>query len=140
MFRHIMVPVDLLHSDTLDRAIEVAAEEARLHDARATFVSVTAQGPTRVADSPDDFRAKLERFAEQKTRKHGVYFAPHPIFSNDPTTDVDDRLLAAVESLDVDLVVMASHKPGFAEYFWPSNGGKIASHSGASVFLVREPD
>jgi nucleotide-binding universal stress UspA family protein len=58
--------------------------------------------------------------------------------SNDPTTDVDDTLLRTIEETGAELVIMASHKPDLADYFWPSNGGKIASHSDASVFIVRD--
>jgi hypothetical protein len=32
---------------------------------------------------------------------------------------------------------MASHVPGLTEYVWPSNGGKLAGHAKASVFVVR---
>ena len=50
----------------------------------------------------------------------------------------NDEFVKAVEDTGADLVIMASHKPGLAEYFWPSNGGKLASHSGVSVLLVRD--
>ena len=60
------------------------------------------------------------------------------MIAHDPTTDVDDALLKAVDETGADLVVMASHKPGLAEYFWPSNGGKLAGHTGVSVMLVRD--
>jgi hypothetical protein len=33
---------------------------------------------------------------------------------------------------------MATHRPGLADRLWPSNGGKVATHSGASVLLVRD--
>ena len=137
MFRHILVPVDLLHLDKLDRALAVAAEEARLRGARVTYVSVSISAPSRVASGPDAFRKKLERFAADQARHHSIDTNAQALFSNDPSTDVDDTLLKAIEDLGADLVIMASHTPGIAEYFWPSNGGKIASHSKASVFLVR---
>jgi nucleotide-binding universal stress UspA family protein len=46
-------------------------------------------------------------------------------------------LLSAINDAGADLVVMASHVPGLTEYVWPSHGGKIASHSTASVFVIR---
>jgi nucleotide-binding universal stress UspA family protein len=46
-------------------------------------------------------------------------------------------LMAAIGELSTDLVVMASHVPNIADYLWPSNGGKIASHATASVMIVR---
>ena len=52
-------------------------------------------------------------------------------------TDVDDVLLRAAEEVGGGLVVMASHVPKLVDYIWPSNGGKIAAHSKAAVFVVR---
>ena len=138
MFKHILAPIDLLHLDKLERALTVTAEEARLRGAHVTFVSVSIAAPSRVASGPEDFRSKLERFASEESDRRGIEASAHAVFSNDPMTEVDDRLLKAIDDLNADLVIMASHKPGIAEYFWPSNGGKIASHSKASVFLVRD--
>ena len=45
--------------------------------------------------------------------------------------------LKAVEEQKADLVVMQSHVPNLTDYIWPSNGGTVASHSRASVFVVR---
>ena len=138
MFKKILAPVDLLHLDKLDRALAVTADQARHNGASVAYVSVTIAGPSRVARGPDEFRAKLENFVAAQVKEHGVDGQAHPVFSNDPTTDVDDALLKAVQDVGADLVIMASHKPGFVDYFWPSNGGKIATHSDASVFLVRD--
>jgi len=138
LFKKILAPVDLLHLDKLDRALAVTADEARRHSAIVTYVSVTIAGPSRVARGPDEFRAKLERFVANQVSLHGLDGRAHVAFSNDPTTDVDDALLKAVREIEADLVIMASHKPGFVDFFWPSNGGKIATHSDASIFLVRD--
>ena len=138
MFKHILVPVDLAHLGTLDRALLVAAQEARQHGARITYVSVSGTGPGAVAHNPEEFRTKLDEFARQQGEIHKIDAEALALFSNDVTTDVDDALLDAVKESDADLVIMASHKPGIAEYFWPSNGGKLASHAGTSVFLVRD--
>ena len=59
------------------------------------------------------------------------------LVSHDPSSDVDDILLKAVKDTGADLVVMASHVPNIMDYVWPSNGGKLATHTDASVFLVR---
>ena len=138
MFQKILAPVDLAHLDKLERALELTAAEAKQHGAPVTYVSVTASGPTSLADKPEEFQSMLADFAAQQAERHGIDAKSLALITNDPTTEVDDVLLTAVEDTGADLVVMASHKPGFIDYFWPSNGGKIASHSTASVFLVRD--
>ncbi len=138
MFKRILAPVDLAHLNKLERALNVTAEEARHHGAPVTFVSVTTAAPGPLAHNPDEFRAKLDTFTKEQADSQGIDATAHAVFSHDPTTDVDDALLKAIEDVGADLVIMASHKPGLVEYFWPSNGGKIASHSDASVFIVRD--
>ncbi len=138
MFRRILAPVDLAHLDGLDRALTVTAEEAQHYGAPDTFVSETSAAPATVAHNPDEFRAKLEAFAKDQSDSRGIDATALALVSHDPTTDVDDALLGAVQSTGADLVIMASHKPGIAEYFWPSNGGKMAAHAGVSVFVVRD--
>ncbi|TMV09155.1 universal stress protein [Ruegeria sediminis] len=138
MFKRIMAPVDLAHLDKLERALNVVADEAKRHGASVAYVSVTAATPGPLGHNPEEFRARLEEFAAEQARKHDIKADAHMIVSHDPTTDIDDALMQAVSDTKADLVVMASHKPGLAEYFWPSNGGKISAHSSASVFVVRD--
>lgn len=138
MFKRIMVPVDLAHLSKIGRALEVAADLARHYGAEVTYVSITAPTPGPVAHNPSEFAEKLAVFAQTEAERRGIQVGIHPMIGHDPTTDTDDVLMKAVQEIEADLVVMASHKPGLASYFWPSNGGKIASHSDVSVMLVRD--
>ena len=137
MFRKIMVPVDLAHIETLAHARGVAGDLARHYGIPVCYVGVTAATPGAVAHNPQEFSAKLAAFGKAEAGEYGISADTHAAVSHDPTTDVDDTLLAAVDETGADLVVMASHIPGLADYIWPSNGGKIAAHSRASVLVVR---
>ncbi len=90
-----------------------------------------------MAHNPQEFETKLEAFAQDEAKKHGHDATSKAYTSHDPTVDVDDTLLKAVKDIGADLVVMASHAPNILDYVWPSNGGKVAEHSDASVFVVR---
>lgn len=138
MFTRIMVPVDLRHLDKLKRALDVSAQLSKANNAPIVYVAVTSNTPSELAHNPAEFAAKVRQFANDTASAYGIESDIHVIASHDPTTDVDDALLRAVRDTGSDLVVMASHKPGLAEYFWPSNGGKVASHSDASVLVVRD--
>lgn len=138
MFQHILAPVDLAHLDDLQRALDVTASQAKHYDAPVTYVSVTASGPTKLVNTPEEFQTKLAAFARHQAEIHGIEAKSLALVTNDPTTEVDDILLLAVNDTGADLVIMGSHKPGLVDYFWPSNGGKIASHSAASVMVVRD--
>lgn len=138
MFKTIVVPIDLRHLDQMQRTLTVAADLASHHGASVTFVSATPSAPSSVAHNPEEFAAKLDHFASEQAKTHGITAEGHAFIVNDITGDLDHHLLREIKSIDPDLVVMASHRPGAGDYFWSSHGGSIASHAPASVMLVRE--
>lgn len=137
MFKRIMVPIDLAHLETQAHALAVAGDLAARYDATAVYVGVTAQTPGKLAHNPQEFQEKLASFAAAQGETHGIATQAHTEISHDPASDLDDCLLRAVKTTEADLVVMASHIPGLAEYVWPSNGGKVAAHAKVSVLVVR---
>ena len=138
MFSRIMVPVDLSHVPRLHKALEVAGRYASAFDVPVTYVGVTAATPGTQGHNPKEFESRLQAFGAEQAEAHGIQADVHMAVSHDPTVDVDDALMKAVSDTGSDLVVMASHVPGLADYVWPSNGGKLAAHSSASVFVVRD--
>jgi nucleotide-binding universal stress UspA family protein len=137
MFRHIMVPVDLAHEDRLGHALSVAADLARHWGAGVTYVGVGTTTPGKLAHTPEEYAARLAGFAKAQAEAHTITASAYATIAHDPTTEVDDALLRAVDKVGADLVVMQSHVPGLIDYVWPSNGGKIAGHARASVLVVR---
>lgn len=137
MFSRIMIPVDLGHTDHLDKALAVAADLAKLHGAEAHIVGVTQSSPTEIARNPAAFAEKLAAYAAQVSEAKGVTFTPHSEISHDIRLDLDDVLARAAKSIDADLIIMASHVPGFTDHIFASNAGYLASHASMSVFIVR---
>ena len=137
MYEHILVPVDLVHVDALDKAIATAARLAQLFDASLTFVGVTAATPTPVAHNPKEFQQKLEAFAAAQADTYGVRAAGKGYTAHDPAVQIDETLLQAVDDVGADLIVMASHVPNVADAILPSHGGRLATHATISVFIVR---
>lgn len=138
MFKKIMVPVDLAHEQRLGKALDTAGAMAKTHGIPVTFVGVTTATPNPLGHNPAEYQTHLEAFTKAQAKAHGIDADSKMVVSHDPATDVDDALLAAVGETGADLVVMATHSPGLADYILPSNGGKVAAHSKASVFLVRD--
>lgn len=137
MFTRLIVPVDLAHAETLAKALQAAADLARHYGAKVTYLGVTTNTPSSVAHNAEEFAEKLARFAAAQGEMHGIDADSHAAVSHDPTIDLDDTLIKASEELGGDLIVMASHVPGLADYVWPSNGGTVAGHAKASVMVVR---
>lgn len=137
MFETIMVPVDLAHSEKLEKSLKVAADLSKHYGAQAFLIGVTASQPSAVAHTPAEFRDKLAAFAEAQAEKHGVAFKAKAAMSQDPARDLDENLDKVVHEIGADLVIMASHVPSFAEHLIASNAGYLASHTDVSVFVVR---
>ena len=137
MYKTIVVPVDLAHRERLDKALATAADLAKLHGAVIHCVGVTAAAPSAVARDPAGFLAALQDFAAEQSQRHGVEMRADAVTSHDPARDLDAALSAAIHEVGADLVVMASHVPGFMDHLFTSNAGYLATHSDVSVFVVR---
>lgn len=137
MYKRIMVPVDLSHAEKLKHSLDTAADISKIYHAPVTYVGVTASTPGPLGHNPAEYEKKLAGFAAGQAEAHGIETQAVTIVSHDPAVDLDDALIRAVHDTQSDLVVMATHIPNVVDHVWPSNGGKLATHTDASVFLVR---
>lgn len=137
MFSKIMVPVDLAHASSLAKALKVAGTLAGTYDAEVCYVGVTTSAPSSAARTPDEFASKLEGFAAGEGKSHGVKTSSRMIVSHDPSVQMNRELESEVADFGADLVVMATHVPGAADYVWSGHGAHLAAHSEVSVLLVR---
>lgn len=137
MFTKIMVPVDLAHIDALQRSLRVAADIARHYEAEVCYVSVTANIPGPLARTPAEYEARLAAFAAEQSKAHGRPASSRALISHDPVADMDKLLAGAVDEIGADLVVMQTHLPRKLDAIMPAHGGKVATQTSASVFLVR---
>lgn len=137
MYNKILTPIDLTHVDRLAKAVDTAIDLARHYGVPLVFVGVTEAAPSPVAHNPQEYARKLAAYAEEQGRAHGFAAEAKAYTAHDPATEIDDALLKAVAETGADLVVMASHAPTIGDALVPSHGGRLAAHTGVSVFLVR---
>lgn len=137
MFTKIMVPVDLAHAEKLERALQVAGDLGKFYGASVVYVGVTSSAPGALGHNPEEYRQKLDAFAKAQASKHGLTAGIHVVVAHDPAVDLNQSLARAVDELGCDLVVMATHVPNLADHFMHSHGGQLATHTRASVLLVR---
>ncbi|MBK0399621.1 universal stress protein [Limibaculum sp. M0105] len=137
MYNRIMVPVDLAHANRLEKALITAADLSKHYKIPVVYVGVTTATPSSLAHNPKEYAEKLAEFGRDQATRHGHQAETKAYTSHDPSIDLDDTLLKAVHETRSDLVVMASHIPNVTDWIWPSNGGTLATHSDASVLVVR---
>lgn len=136
MFKKLLLPVDVAHLDEGRKALEVA-ESITSPDASITLLYVMEDIPNRPGfDLPPGFKKKSLKAARKAIKSITK--------SSDRAVKVETRIghayrtiLKEAKALNIDLIVLASHKPGLKEYFIGSNTSKVVSHANCSVFVVR---
>ena len=139
MYRKILVPIDLAHTDKIPKTLSTAIDIAKHYNATLCYVSVTSSAPSSVAHTPEELADKLSTFAKEQGQAHGIDTDSKVISTPDTAVELHDRLLEAIRDTGADLVVMASHPPGIGDklHIIHSNGANIVKHSDVSVFIVR---
>ncbi len=146
MFKRILVPLD--GSDRAEQAIPVAARIARASGGTVILVQATP--------SPVDFRAEKKLLAEvysenviEEVKALAINYLDNArrmaeLVGVQTETrveygDVAPSILAAVEALEVDLIVMCSHGyTGFKRWIMGSVADKITRHAPVPVLILRE--
>lgn len=137
MFGQIAVPVDLENRDKLDKALRLAAEESKHHNAPVTYIGITPETATEAGHNPDEYKANLRALAQEQADKHGIKTDAYAIVSTDPSAQLEKNLLNAFREIGADLVIMASHKHNWLDSLITSNAGRIARDADISVLVVR---
>ncbi len=139
MYTNIMVPVDMAEKHNWTTGIMVACDLAEHYGAKITLVSVSGGLQGNVSHSTEEYGRRLDNYAREIASKYHVDVASLNYTVPDPSVEVDRKLMQAIGDLHADLVVMASHQPGWTEHLINSHGGRMASHAPISVFIVRDP-
>ena len=138
MFTHIMVPYNLAEKHKWAKSIKVAGDLARHYGAKVTLVSIGHGAGGGLPKPAEDHARLLEAYAAQIAQVEGVTVQSQAYDVMDPSGEVDHKLIEAIDDIGADLVVMATHKPGWIEYLFSSHGGRMASRAPVSVFVVRD--
>ena len=137
MYSKILLPIDLEQADKMAKAIVTAVEVAKAHDARLTMMAVTGGEPGAVAHDPEEFSEKFHAFVSAQAERHDIPIDALIQVSVDVPAELPARLEKEAQEHGYDLIIMASHVPGLLDHIFTSNAGHVATHSAASVFVVR---
>ncbi|MHC4221744.1 MAG: universal stress protein [Planctomycetota bacterium] len=136
MYKTILVPIDMSHSERGKSMIEIARmqgdEEAQiilLHVIEDIPNWVAAEMPAGILEqSRQTIQEELQAIANAASIKADVV-----IRSGHPYRTILDK----AEEENVDLIVIASHRPGLQDYFLGSTAAKVVRHAKCSVLVVR---
>jgi len=136
MHNTILVPVDIAHlkegKATVDNALANAGENS-------TVVLLNV-----IEDIPSWAAAQLPRGTIDKSKEVAYKELNSIAQSYSVPVEVEIRMghtykviLDVADEKEVDLIVIASHRPGFQDYYLGSTAAKVVRHANCSVHVVR---
>ena len=138
MYSRILVPVDLDNSDKLTKALDLTGQTAKQHAAEVIYVDVVDAVPTMTARTEGERSAdRLKLFAIEQAKRHGINTTGEIALRSDLHLNVGSDIVKTAKDMDCDLIIIASHIPGFKDHIISSNAGYVASHAPMSVYVVR---
>ncbi len=141
MFSHILLPIDLQETRLAEKAVAIAIEECRKHQARLSVMTVLhGFVMPMVADFfPDEV---MENALREVTGELERYIAA--TFPDDLTIEaiVDqgkphDLIILQARERDIDLIIIPSHSKGIDHFLLGSCAAKVVEQSGCSVMVVK---
>ena len=136
MYKKIIIPIDLAHKE---RAGAMIAAAKAVADADTTFhlVHIIDQIPSYVASQlPENIHQDRQRMAatglDEIAASAGVVAETVTAHGH-----AADNILRLAEERSADLIIIASHKPGFQDYLIGSTAGRVVRHSKCSVLVIR---
>lgn len=139
MYKNILVPVDLDDPTASTSALETAAALARCFSARITICSVVrnyealAHGdwlPISYERLLFEARTKLDAVAARLDDKLAID-------AEVGTGTICGGILDVATRTSADLIILASHRPGTADYVRLANAARVARRAPCSVLIVR---
>ncbi len=140
MFRSILVPIDLAQESSWKFAVPQALELAQVGQSKLTVITVVRE--IKAMFEGVYFAYQLKRMIDDARRK--LTTIVHQFQGEAIEIDVEARfgsigheILAAAKDLDVDLIIMASHRPAMRDYLIGPNAAHVAQHATCSVLVLR---
>lgn len=136
MYQTILVPIDLSQAEKgkvmIDTAKKIAGKGTRIKLINVIenipgYIAVELPGEL-INNMKENAHRELEDIAKASGISSGV-----EIRSGKPGT----AILDAANSLDVDLIIMASHKPEMQDYLLGSTASRVVRHAQCSVLVIR---
>jgi universal stress protein F len=136
MFKKILVPVDLSHSDLGAQMIKLAKEIGG-DSAEIILTHVVHDIPAYAAvEISSELLDKTHKWAKaelEKLAKDNNVAGPTDLRHG----SAGSAILEAASEHGADLVIIGSHKPGVADYFLGSTAGRVVRHAQCPVLVMR---
>lgn len=141
MYSEVLLPVDLSVPASWKKALPTAIDVCRTYGGRLHVLTVVPDfGFGAVGQYfPDDVEKRILEQSDAALRAFVEDNVPDDVSAGYRVGQgvVYKEILAHARDVGVDLVVMASHSPEFANFLLGPNAARVVRHAGCSVWVVR---
>jgi len=138
-FEKILVPVDLGEDSSWKEALPTAVDQAQHTGGKLHIVTVVPEEPPQLAWLPEDYSPKMIAFANAQLAKLIETNVPEQLGAQlhvrQGTTY--SEIVKLAKEIEIDLIVMASHRPELKDYLLGPNAAKVVRHAECAVLVVR---
>ena len=142
MFKDILLPVDLGHSESWGKSLPLAITLCRTMDANLHTLAVIPEvGPGMVDQFfPADFERTATTHMMEDLHAFTRAHVPADIQVQHIVAHgrVYDEILRVANTIASDLIIMAAHRPDLRDYLIGSNASRVVRHAACSVLITRE--
>ena len=140
----ILLALDLGDPDSIDRILPVAEDMAAQMGAELHVLSVVPaySMPIVGAFFPEGFEKKAIAAARAALSDQLAAHARFPaaIKGHIAHGSIYEEIIRAADTLDVDLIMLESHRPALKDYLLGPNAARVVRHARQSVYVHRSRD
>ncbi|MCU4652696.1 universal stress protein [Roseibacterium sp. SDUM158016] len=142
MFKTVLLPIDLAESSSWEKALPAALRLCQPEDGGVLHV-MTVVPDFGMSVVGTYFGAEFEeRAMNQVGETLGQWVAENvpegtEVHRHVTQGRVYDEIIRAADRLNVDAIVMGSHRPELTDYLLGPNAARVVRHANQSVFVVR---
>lgn len=142
MYKDILLPVDLGNPETQEKAVSTAVQMAQAFGSRLHVMTIVPDFGESFVSSffPVDYQEKAVEAANTALHDFVKEHIPDGIQVQHIVAHgtIYDEILSFAREHQVDMIVMASHRPQLQDYLLGPNASHVVRHSNCSVTVVRQ--
>ncbi len=142
MFKDVLVPVDLDNPESQKKAVSTAVEMAKAFDSRLHIMAIVPNFGVNVVSNffPPDFEERAMEEASKQLHSFVKESIPEGIHVQHIVAvgTIYEEILEFANKHQIDMIVMASHRPELRDYLLGPNAARVVRHANCSVTVVRD--
>jgi nucleotide-binding universal stress UspA family protein len=142
MFKHVLLSVDLEHESSWNKALPLAIDQCKASGAALHVLTVVPDFGMSIVSQyfPENFEKEVDEKVLARLKDFVADKVPDELSVQHIVGEgsVYEVTLNISETVEADLIVMASHRPELKDYLLGPNAARAVRHAKCSVMVVRE--